>query len=157
VLLDCNFLGFDSGKEAAPDPNLSSFYREFLGNEDAKTPPSRVVFLANNGLKPSLNLKEHGIFAEAVIDGLSGRADVEGYEPDGNITVGELVKYVRKAVHELAVKFGDTEETRAQMPIILEGQASDFIVERNPAAYPTAKKRIEAFAKIAKDKMLDKA
>src|SRR5262249_22267040 len=43
ALLDCNFLGFDAGKEHAPDPNLSSFYREFLGNEEAKTPPSRVV------------------------------------------------------------------------------------------------------------------
>lgn len=157
ALLDCNFLGFDAGKEHAPDPNLSSFYREFLGNEEAKTPPSRVVFLANSGLKPSLNLKDHGVFAEAVIDGLSGKADSEGYEPDGNITVGELAKYVRKAVHELALKHGDTDEMRAQMPVILEGQASDFIVERNPAVYPTAKKRLEAFAKIAKEKMLDKA
>ncbi len=89
AFLDCNFLGFDAGKETAPDPNLDNFYREFLGNEDAKASnmPSRVVFLANNGLKPSLNLGEHGIFAQAIIDGLKGKADTEGYEPDGNITV----------------------------------------------------------------------
>ena len=36
AFLDCNFLGFDAGKETAPDPNLDKFYREFLGNEDDK-------------------------------------------------------------------------------------------------------------------------
>jgi len=157
ALLDVNFLGFDAGKETAPDPNLANFYREFLGNEEAKSQPSRVVFLANSGLKPSLNLKDHGIFAEAVIQGLKGNADKEGYEPDGNITVGELAKFVRSTVPKLAREFGKSDEDKAQLPVIIEGQSSDFIVDFNPAAHPLALKRIEAFEKIAKDKAFDKA
>ncbi len=34
AFIDCNFLGFDAGKETAPDPKLENFYREFLGPED---------------------------------------------------------------------------------------------------------------------------
>src|SRR5439155_17377339 len=112
------------GKEPPPDPKLENFYREFLGNDEGKsaTLPSRILFLANNGLKPSMNLGTHGIFAEAVIEGLKGKADAEGYEPDGNITVGELAKFVRSEQHRLAVENGKSDEERGQLPIVLEGQ-----------------------------------
>src|SRR6185295_10506572 len=110
AFVDCNFLGFDAGKETSPDPNLANFYREFLGNDDAKSAPSRAVFLANSGLKPSLNLGEHGIFAQALIEGLKGQADKDGYEADGNVTVGELAKFVRKEQHRLAMEKGGTDE-----------------------------------------------
>lgn len=155
ALLDCHFLGFDAGADAPPDPNLANFYREFLGNDDGKTAPSRAVFLANNGLKPSLNLGEHGIFAQALIAGLTKDADFEGYEPDGNITVGELAKYVRKEQHRLAMEKGVTDDEKAQLPIILEGQTSDFIAGVNPTAYPRARERLAKFAKLAKELELD--
>ncbi len=158
AFLDCNFLGFDAGKETAPDPNLANFYREFLGNEDAKVNvPSRVVFLANSGLKPSLNLGKHGIFAEAVTSGLKGKADQEGYEPDGNITVGELITFVRKEQPRLARENGKTDEEKGQQPIILEGQTNDFIVVHNPAVYPKAQERLAKFAKLVEDQKLEKA
>lgn len=157
ALIDCNFLGFDAGKEAVPDPNLANFYRELLGNEDAKEAPSRVIFLANGGLKPSLNLKDHGVFAEAIISGLSGKADAEGYEPDGNITVGELAKFVRKEQPRLAREHGKSDEDKGQLPVILEGQASDFVIDMNPEAARIAKKRLETFQQMARDAMLDKA
>ena len=45
----------DAGKDPTPDPDLRNFYREFLGKEDAKGgTPSRVLFLANSGLKASM-------------------------------------------------------------------------------------------------------
>ena len=57
---------------------------------DLTTFESRVLFLANSGLKRSLELKDHGVFARVLVDGLKGKADRDGYEPDGLITVGEL-------------------------------------------------------------------
>ncbi|MCI0638356.1 MAG: S41 family peptidase [Gemmataceae bacterium] len=156
AFVDCNFLGFDAGKEG-PDPNLANFYREYLGNEDAKiAAPSRVVFLANQGLKPSLNLGEHGIFAQVLIDGLAGKADKEGYEADGNITIGELVKFVRKEQPRLARENGKSDDEKGQLPVILEGQSSDFIIERNPAAFPKARARLAKFEKLGEELKLEK-
>src|SRR5262249_31512599 len=96
AFIDVNFKGFDIGKEPVPDPNLGGFYREFLGKEDAVPTPSRVIYLANKGLEPSLDLEHHGAFTQVVLNGLKGKADTEGYEPDGLVTVEELAKYLKK-------------------------------------------------------------
>ncbi len=160
AFLDCNFLGFDAGKEPTPDPKLENFYREFKGSEEVKATnlPSRVVFLANNGLKPSLNLGDHGIFAQAIIDGLKGKADADGYEPDGNITIGELAKFVRKEQHRLAIENGKSDEEKGQIPFVIysEGQTTDFVVDHNPAAYPKAVQRLTKFTKLADEQKLEK-
>jgi C-terminal peptidase prc len=170
AFLDCNFLGFDAGKDTAPDPKLESFYREFLGNEEAKVTPSRVVFLANSGLKPSLNLGEHGVFAQSVIAGLKGKADVQGYEPDGNITVNELGKFVYKEQHRLTVENGKSDDEKGQQAWVLsstgyfdpqkgvlEGQGNDFIISHNPGVHPKASARLEKFDDLAQKQNLDKA
>lgn len=157
ALVDCNFLGFDAGKGPAPDPNIGNFYREFLGGEDgSKETISRVVFLANSGLKPSLNLKDHGVFAEILIRGLSGAADREGYEADGNITIGELAKFVREEMPKLAREMGKSEEDKSQLPVVLEGQAADFLVDLNPAVHPRSVKRLRSFDALAKEKKVEK-
>ncbi len=158
ALVDVNFLGFDSGKETAPEPNLQNFYKEYLNLDDAKAvAPSRVVFLPNSGLKPSLDLAKHGIFAQSILNGLRGKADSEGYEPDGNITINELVKFFRKELHALALEHGKFEEEKGQHPAVLEGHTQDFIVGLNPAAYPKAQERLAKFDKLAVDQKLDKS
>jgi len=152
AFLDVNFKGFDSGKEKAPDANLTNLYREYLGKDDEKAPViSRVVFLANSGLKPSLDLEKHGIFAKVVVAGLKGKADTDGYEPDGLITVTELAKYVRKELHELAQSHGKTEEQKSQMAVVIEGQTHDFVITNNAAVMPKVRARLAAFDKLAKD------
>lgn len=157
AFVDVHFLGFNSGKETAPEPNLVNFYREFYGAEDTKgNNPSRVLFLANSGLKPSLNLKSHGIFAQVLLDALKGKADQEGYEPDGNITVGELIKFVRKELPNLARANGKTDEEKAQHPSVHEGQTSDFLVGHNPATFTQAHNRLEKFDKLVQDKVVPK-
>src|SRR4051812_27360646 len=113
TLLDVDFKGFvDDGKSgrAIAEPTLGKApYREFLGDDDSEDHlpmPGRVAFLATNGLVTSLDLKDHGLFTQVVLDALKGGADNDGYEADGQITVDELAKYLNKNLHELAVKFG---------------------------------------------------
>ena len=71
-----HFNGFNATPEKLPDATLgTSPYKEFRGSDgtEEKTPaPGRVVFLATNGLVPSLDLKHHGLFTKVVRDGLKG-------------------------------------------------------------------------------------
>lgn len=157
AVIDVNFLGFDPGKSPMPDFNYNSLLRDFLGSDDSRdTTPSRVVMLPNTGMKPSLDLAKHGILTQVILDGMRGRADAEGYEPDGNITVNELIKYVRKELPELAREHGKTDEEKGQTPVIIEAQANDFVVDYNPAAHARAENRLKEFKTIAADKKLPK-
>jgi C-terminal peptidase prc len=152
AFIDVNFKGFDSGTEKAPDVALTNFYREYMGKEDEKGPTgSRIVFLANSGLKPSLDLNKHGIFTHVIAGGLKGKADKEGYEPDGLITVNELVKYLRKELPALAHTRGKSDEQKGQTPVVLEGHSHDFVLTTNPAVMPKVRERLAAFDKLAKD------
>ena len=154
ALLDVNFRGFDTGKDPAPDASPNG-YREFAGDSEAKDPNlSRTILLSNRGMKPSLNLDSHGIFGQVLLDALSGKADSEGYEPDGNVTIGELVKYLLKELPDLARKQGKTDDDKRQRPGIHDFQKSDFIVSHNPKAYVRARERLTKFDEIAKDKGL---
>ncbi|MSQ94431.1 MAG: S41 family peptidase [Gemmataceae bacterium] len=157
ALVDVHFMGFDAGKEKAPEPNVQNFFREFLsqGDEEKDPAPSRVIFLANSGTKPSLNLAKHGILAQALLDGLNGKADTDGYEPDGNITVSELAKYIRKAVPDLARANGTTKPEKEQKAGVLESQSHDFILGYNPKAHAQAVNRLKKFDTLAKDQNLD--
>lgn len=156
TFLDVYFKGFDCGKEAAPEPNISGFYREFLGSDDDKAEISRVVFLANNGLKPSLEVDTHGAFAKILVDGLSGKADKAGYEPDGLITIKELATYVRSELPALLRKQGKNDDEKGQIPIVLEGESHDFIVDHNPAVTAKVERRLANFDKIARQDNLPK-
>ena len=158
AFVDVNFKGFDAGKETVPDPDLTKMYRELIGKDDEDVAlQSRVIFLPNSGLKPSLDPANHGIFAKVVADGLKGKADNVGYEPDGLTTIDELVKYVKKELPDLARANGKNDEEKGQQPLILEGQLSDFVLARNPAVTALVKTRLEQFEKIAKESGLLKS
>jgi carboxyl-terminal processing protease len=158
ALLDVHFLGFDLGKEKMPDLNSRNILRAFLsqGDEEKDPQPSRVLFISGAASKPSLDLDKHGIFAQALLDGLNGKADADGYEGDGNIMVSELAKYMRKAVGDLARANGQTAEQRKQQGGILEAQTADFVVAYNPKAHAAALERLKKFAEIAAEQKLDK-
>src|SRR5262249_2201961 len=89
AFLDVDFKGYN-GDANLSDPGLGkSPYGEFLGDdgtEDHAPMTGRVVFLATNGLSTSLDLKDHGLFATVLLEGLKGAADKDGYEPDGLVT-----------------------------------------------------------------------
>lgn len=159
AFVDVDFKGFSIGKEATPEPSLGQTpYKEFLGSDggDEGAPaPGRVVFLATNGLRTSLDLKEHGIFTQALLDGLKGAADKEGYEPDGAVTVDELTAYVDKEMAELARKFGTTKVEKEQNHWVLGGRTNHFVLTHNPAVAAKVKERLDKLAQLAKDKKID--
>ena len=157
-MVDVNFLGFDIGKEKMPDLTSQNIFKAFLsqGDENKDPQPSRVLFIAGATSKPSLDLEKHGIFAEALLEGLRGKADAEGYEGDGNIMVSELAKYVRKEVGKLARANGKTEEQKKQQAGVLEAQTTDFVIAYNPTAREISQKRLKKFDALVTELKLDK-
>jgi C-terminal peptidase prc len=161
TFVDVNFKGFnDKSSTAIAEPTLGKApYKEFLGDDGSEdhTPlPGRVLFLATNGLLASLDLKDHGLFAQVIVDGLRGAADNEagiqdGYEADGLVTVDELTKYIDKKIPELARKYGKNEKERLAQHFILGGRASHYVLGSNPEAAPAAQKRLAKFESMVKD------
>jgi len=152
TFLDVDFKGFVGESVEA---NLGSTpYKEFLGDdgtEDHLPVSGRVVFLATNGLSASLDLKTHGIFAKAVLEGLKGAADKDGYEPDGQVTVDELTEYLDKRIPKLAGEFGKTKEEKNQLYWALGGHSNHFVLTHNPAVMPRVKDRLEKLETLVKD------
>jgi C-terminal peptidase prc len=155
AFLDVDFKGFTDAPKGTPEPTLGSVpYKEFLGDdgtEDHLPVPGHVIFLATNGLKPSLDLEKHGIFTEVILAGLKGAADKEGYEPDGVVTVDELVEYMNKELPELLQKHGTTKEQKEQLHFVLGGQGNHFVLTRNPAVAAKVEERVAAFQKLVKN------
>lgn len=160
VFLDVNFKGFDSGKDPAPELNLENFLKtqEYLGHkdEDEENTASigRIIFRAGDPRKVSIDLEKHGIFSEALLHGLRGEADKEGYEPDGVVTAFELVEYLEKEVPRLARQYGKTKEEKEQAVFVVGGRASHFDVTRNPKAFPKVQERLAKLDKLADNKTL---
>jgi C-terminal peptidase prc len=154
ALFDANLKGFDPGKESVPEPNPGDFFKMFFGSEDKEDhqiADGRVIFLATNGLKPSLDLEKHGLFTTAILSGLEGGADKEGYEPDGQVTVDELSKYLEKQVPELARKYGQTKEEKEQLHHVLGSRFNHFVVTHNPDVAQKVQERLDKFAKLVED------
>jgi C-terminal peptidase prc len=159
AFIDVNFKGFDAGKENVAEANPNDLVKVFMGEadrEDQTSPAGRVVFLATSGLRQSIDLEKHGLFAKVVMDGLKGGADKEGYEPDGLVTVDELVEYVNKELPALAKKFGKTQEEKLQLHHILGSRTSHFALTHNPKAMPQAQANLAKLAKLAADKKISR-
>jgi carboxyl-terminal processing protease len=136
VFLDLNMKAFES-KETVLAANVNELVRVFMGlkEKDAEQEPpiGRVVILNGNGNQPSLEIGKNGIFTTAVIDALKGKADSEGYEPDGNVTVEETHKYVEKAIEDLSRTVAKSNEEKAQRLVYI-GRPLHFVLTHNPAA-----------------------
>ena len=159
VLLDLDLKAFDAGKETVLEPNVMDIVRTFLGikeKDDAEPPQGRVVVLSGSGTNPVVTVDgKEGIFTSAVVKGLRGAADKDGYEPDGNITIDELTKYLENAVTDLARVHGKTEEAKQQMPIVL-GRANHYTITHNPAVLNKVEDRLKKLDQLWKEEKIDK-
>ncbi len=160
VFLDIDFTGFVQEKgKAIAEPTLGKApYREFLGDdasEDHQPLPGRIAFLATNGLTTSVDLKDHGLFATVLLDGLKGGADGEGfrdgYEADGLVTVDEMYRYINKKLPELARAHGKDEKEKEQDHFVLPGPSTHYVLTNNPPANKARVKRLDLVAELIKD------
>jgi carboxyl-terminal processing protease len=157
VLLDVNFKGFTT-QENIPAATLGSPpYKEFLGDdgtEDHAPLPGRAIYVATDGLTPSLDLDKHGVFTTVVLDALKGQADKEGKEADGVIVVDELTEHVSKELPELCRQHGKTREQKEQVPLIMGGRINHFAITRNPAVADKVQQQLEKLEQLLKDKKI---
>jgi hypothetical protein len=147
--IDIDYKGVTLDSKSAPEPDLADFASAFAGSEDAEEktlPPGRICFVASKNVARHIDTAEHGIFASAVIDALKGKADAEGYEPDGVVTVDELQTYLEPTVFEQAKKLGKTADEKEQVPFFWATRSFHFVVSRNPAI---ADKNTARVAKLA--------
>lgn len=156
TFLDVNFKGYTAPGKGIAEPTLGQTpYREFLGDdgtEEHAPLTGHVVFLATNGLQPSLTLLGgEGIFTKVVTEGLAGKADTEGGEPDGRVTVDELTEYIDKQLPEMARQVGKTKEEKQQFPFVLGGRANHYKLTRNPEAAEKSAAESAAFEALVKD------
>ncbi len=160
VLLDVDFKGFTTTDKKVAEPTLGTNpYQEFLGSDDRDeeaVKPGRAVFLAGNGLIRSLDLKNHGVFADALLKGLKGEADKDGYEPDGLVTVDELTEYLDKEMKELIRTNAKTKEERDQYFVALGGRGSHYILVHNPAVTGKVQEQEKKFAGLVKEDKVPK-
>jgi C-terminal peptidase prc len=154
TFLDINLKGFIAGPS---EPAIGQTpYKEFLGDdgsEDHLPLPGRAMFMATDGTHACLDLKEHSVFAQALLDGLAGAADQkshDGYEPDGLITVDELMRHVSREVARLSRLHGKTAREKTARPYTWAGQQSHYVLCPNAEAAPVALERLERFDKRVK-------
>jgi C-terminal peptidase prc len=165
AFIDVSFKGIVSGPEKVAEPVLGAgAYREFLGadgkesvtgeKEDQSVAPGRVLFLASGGIRQSIDLEKHGLFAHIVVQGLKGAADKEGFEPDGLVTVDELGDYLDKQAQELSPRYGRSDEEKRPTVRFYESRSSHFELTHNPAVIARVKERIQKLARLAKDEKI---
>jgi carboxyl-terminal processing protease len=155
VLLDVNFKGFTTTDKKVAEPTLGTNpYSEFLGteeNDEEPAKPGRALFLANLGLAPSLDLKDHGVFAASILKALQGAADKDGYEPDGVVTVDELTEYLEKEMREEIRAHAKNKEQREQYFVALGGRGNHYVLTHNPAVAAKVKEQVDKFVEMVKD------
>src|SRR5437773_871893 len=95
-------------------------------------------------------MKDNGVFARVILDALKGAADKEGYEPDGNVTVDELTEYLDKHLSDLVREHGKTKDQKQQLPVVLGGAATHFVLTYNLEAQVKVQKRLAAFDDLVK-------
>jgi C-terminal peptidase prc len=158
--IDVNYSGFDAGKDPAPDANVNGFYKEFFGKEEDEekaAPTGRVVFFATMGLGQAFDLEKHGSFTQVLLDGMQGKADKEGYEPDGVVTVDELAEYLDKELGAIVRKHTTKpREERKIYPFVIGGRSSHFELTRNPAVTAKVQERLDKLAKLAAEDKISK-
>jgi carboxyl-terminal processing protease len=151
ALVDIDYKGFTTDKQSLAEPNLLDMVKVFVGQEDAEEhqlPPGRIIFLASNNVARHIDTPENGLFAKTVLDALHGKADVEGYEPDGVVTVDELQQYLDTQVIAQARILGKTNEEKQQTPLVWGTRSNRFVLTKNPDIFPKTEARIAALSKL---------
>jgi C-terminal peptidase prc len=157
LLMDVAYKGYDPGMEKVAEPTLTDVDNLLFGSEEkeeAVRPQDRIMILSGFISSDPIAKGDRGLFASTVIDALKGAADKapynEGYEPDGVVTVDELVKYLEKEVPAQARLIGKTDKEKEAQAVPIGLRTSHFVITKNPTETAKASKRLEAFNDLAK-------
>ena len=153
--MDVSFKGYDAGKEKLAEPNLSDILNGIFGGEDKDDnalPQDRVFMLGSIPSQDPLSKDGHSIFSSLVLEGLKGKADVEGYEPDGLVTVDELVKYLDKTLPDATRAAGTSDKEKEARPFYSGVATSHFPITRNPNETAKVEDRLKKLASLADKK-----
>jgi C-terminal peptidase prc len=121
-------------------------------SEDDDGPPKPIVVLAaNGGLEPSVQLEKHGLFMTVVLEALQGKADKEGGEADGLVTVDELSEHFHA---ELLQRVKAQAKLDAHWPVV-RGTSTHFAITKNPAVTAQVAERLEKFETVLKASKLN--
>ena len=159
MFLDIHFKGYDAGKEAVVEPNLRDIFNGVFGGEEKgeqPNPPNRLLILGNIPTADPFTVGENSLFTATLLEALKGTADVEGYEPDGLVTVDELTKYLEKEMLEQARKLGKTKKEKESPPLIVGEELSHFALTKNPKVTESIEKRLKALGNLEKAGSLTK-
>ena len=154
VLLDVNFRGYALDPLKVPELSLKRRYAEFATqpqdneerDEEKELGRSLMFLAANNGLSESAKTDNHGLFMEVVLEALNGKADKEGDEADGIITIDELVTYLDK---EYTVR-AERALKRLEFPQ-MTGRSTHQTLAVNPTAAEEVAQLLSAFQKMARE------
>jgi C-terminal peptidase prc len=157
LLHDVHYKGFKPGDEKIAEPNLRDVEALLFGPEDAEDstrPQDRLMILSGFVSSDPLAKGNNGLFAVTVIDALQGKADAapynDGYEPDGLVTIDELVKYLDREIPNRAREIGKTDKDKESQAIPIGAGTSHFVVTKNPAETAKVSKRVDALKAMAK-------
>lgn len=159
MILDVSFKGFEAGKETLVEPNLRDVLAAVFGGEEkgeSPMPHDRVVFLASVPSHDPLTKGNNGLFAADTLEALKGAADVDGYEPDGVVTVDELVKYLEKHCADDARTLGKTTQEKETVPFIVGEETSHFAITKNPKVTDKTTARLKKIDELEKDGKITK-
>ncbi len=159
MFLDIHFKGYDAGKEAVVEPNLRDIFNGVFGGEEKgeqPNPPNRLLILGNIPTADPFTVGENSLFTATLLEALKGTADIEGYEPDGLVTVDELTKYLEKEMLEQARKLGKTKKEKESPPLIVGEELSHFVLSKNPKVTESIEKRLKALGNLEKAGSLTK-
>jgi len=157
-LMDVAYKGFDAGSEKVAEPTISDFLKIVYGDadrEDNALPTNRVMVFGNLPFREPLTKGDHGLFYATLADALSGKADEapynSGYEPDGLVTVHELVKYLEKEIPSGARAVGKTDKEKELVPFVIGQSTSRYWITRNPAETAKVNERLKKIETLVKD------
>ncbi|CAN5624973.1 hypothetical protein BH11PLA2_BH11PLA2_40270 [soil metagenome] len=160
VLTDIHFKGFDAGKETLAEPTLRDLITAVFGGSEDRDEETiandKLLMLATIPSHDPLVKGDNGLFTATLIDALKGKADVEGYAPDGLITADELTKYVDKELTNQARTLGKTVKEKESIPFMVGEQTSHFPITKNPDVTAAVQKRLKAVAELAKAGTINK-
>lgn len=162
VFLDVNFRGYVANPKVGSEDGLDNRFQEFTGSkkkgvarpddEDDEleaTIKGRVVISCTSGLfaAPVVNGKD--VFNVLLTEAFTGKADKEGDDADGQITIDEVAKYFQDEY----LKRVNVQDTLGLFPSVF-GKSLHFTVALNAPGLEKAIERSKAFAaKAAADKL----